>query len=249
MSFQNTPVFPRICVGPARAKYIGPSLKLAPHLNLTTTIAVSLADKLLLRTWTRSQGWSEWQSSAVALIPPKTLHHLVGGGNMAFLYCDPLGQGRSNVSQAQLLGGREQLLRETQAVGLQSAFEAFGLLNTGPADKRIAKVLLEIERRPDDFPSLQDAAAISCLSPSRFRARFVDELGLPYRRFRLWRRMAAAVRAVAKGSNLTEAAFQAGFSSAAHFSSTFKQMFGISASQVLAMGVRIDVSEDGHLDA
>ncbi len=56
------------------------------------------------------------------------------------------------------------------------------------------------------------------------------------------------MRAVAKGGNLTEAAYQAGFSSAAHFSSTFKQMFGISASQVLAMGVRIDLSEDTHLD-
>ena len=248
MSFQNTPVFPRICVGPAQAIYIGPGLKLAPHLNLTTTIAVSLAGSLLLRTWTRSQGWSEWQSSTVALIPPKTLHHLVSDGNMAFLYCDPLVQGRSKVSQAQLFGGRELLLREAHAVDIQSAFEAFGLLSTRPADKRIARVLLAIERRPDDFPSLQAAAAISCLSPSRFRARFVDELGLPYRRFRLWRRMAAAIRAVAKGSNLTEAAYQAGFSSAAHFSSTFKQMFGISASQVLAMGVRIDLSEDTHLD-
>ncbi len=126
MSFQNTPVFPRICVGPAQAIYIGPGLKLAPHLNLTTTIAVSLAGSLLLRTWTRSQGWSEWQSSTVALIPPKTLHHLVSDGNMAFLYCDPLVQGRSKVSQAQLFGGRELLLREAHAVDINRHLRLLG---------------------------------------------------------------------------------------------------------------------------
>jgi AraC-like DNA-binding protein len=43
---------------------------------------------------------------------------------------------------------------------------------------------------------------------------------------------------------LTEAAYAAGFSSSAHLSSTFKRMFGLTASDLLALGVAIDVSED-----
>jgi len=54
---------------------------------------------------------------------------------------------------------------------------------------------------------------------------------------------------VAAGGTLTEAAHAAGFSSSAHLSSTFKRMFGLTASEVLALGVKIDVSEDKVLSA
>jgi AraC-like DNA-binding protein len=77
-----------------------------------------------------------------------------------------------------------------------------------------------------------------------FRARFEAELGLPFRRYRLWRRMAWVMRTVAAGGTLTEAAHTAGFSSSAHLSSTFKRLFGLTASDLLAWRVAIDVSED-----
>jgi AraC-like DNA-binding protein len=111
-------------------------------------------------------------------------------------------------------------------------------------DARIDRVVREIERRPDAFSRLQDAAALACLSPSRFRARFDAELGLPFRRYRLWRRMAAVMREIAAGGNLTEAALSAGFSSSAHLSSAFRQMFGLAPSALLTLGVEIDLSGD-----
>ena len=52
------------------------------------------------------------------------------------------------------------------------------------------------------------------------------------------------MRTIAAGCSLTEAAHDAGFSSSAHLSSTFKRMFGLTASDLLALGVGIDVSED-----
>lgn len=68
-------------------------------------------------------------------------------------------------------------------------------------------------------------------------------LGLPFRRYRLWRRMALVVRSIAQGRDLTAAALEAGFSSSAHLSSSFKRMFRLSASEVIALGVAIDTSE------
>jgi AraC-like DNA-binding protein len=59
--------------------------------------------------------------------------------------------------------------------------------------------------------------------------------------------MAAVMRSVAAGGSLTEAAHAAGFASSAHLSSTFKGMFGLTASDLLALGVAIDVSEDNVL--
>jgi AraC-like DNA-binding protein len=217
---------------------------LAPHVNVATTIAVSLAEDFSLRTWRRSKSWTEWRSCAVAVIPSETLHHLVSTGPMAFLYLDPLGDGRFPMGQDQLEQGRRRLIHEANAIGLHAAFAAFGLATTQPRDARIAKVVLEIERRPHEFRRLQDAAALACLSPSRFRARFAKEVGLPFRRYRLWRRIASVMRGVAQGGNLTESAHLAGFSSSAHLSFAFKQMFGLAASDILAMGVAIDVADE-----
>ena len=247
--FQESPVIPRIWAGPARALYVGPGLDLSPHLNVATTIAVSLRQPFDLRTWAKSGGWSPWRSETISVIPSETLHHLKSLGPMAFLYLDPLTDRRRPMSRADLLHGREELRLAGPRIGLDEAFAAFGLLPHTPRDARIARVVREIERRPDTFGRLQDAAALACLSPSRFRARFDSELGLPFRRYRLWRRMAAVMRMVAAGGTLTEAAHAAGFSSSAHLSSTFKRMFGLTASEVLALGVKIDVSEDKVLSA
>jgi hypothetical protein len=181
--FQDSPVLPRIWVGPARALYVGPGLDLSPHLNVATTIAVSLRQPFELRTWAKSGVWSPWRPEFVCVIPSETLHHLRSIGPMAFLYLDPLTDRRHPLSRADLLRGLERLRLAGLRIGLDEAFAAFGLLPHIPRDARIARVVREIERRPDAFGRLQDAAALACLSPSRFRARFDAELGLPFRRY------------------------------------------------------------------
>ncbi|MCZ8112253.1 MAG: helix-turn-helix domain-containing protein [Betaproteobacteria bacterium] len=242
--FQESPVLPRIWVGPARALYVGPGLDLSPHLNVATTIAVSLQQPFELRTWAKSEGWSPWRSEVISVVPSETLHHLKSLGPMAFLYLDPLTDRRHTLSRAGLVRGRERLRLACPGISLDEAFAAFGLRPSIPRDARIARVVREVERRPDAFGRLQDAAALACLSPSRFRARFDAEIGMPFRRYRLWRRMAAVMRTVAAGGSLTEAAHAAGFASSAHLSSTFRRMFGLTATDLLALGVAIDVSED-----
>lgn len=244
MRFQETPVLPRISVGSARAMYIGPGLALAPHFNVATTIAVSLSDVFSLRIWSTKRGWSDWQKHRVAIIPSQTLHHLLSTGPMAFLYLDPLGDGRFEISRENLESGLRLLSDQYASIGIQTAFEGFGLSGRKPVDVRIAKVVLEIERHPHAFHSMRDAAELACLSPSRFRARFSKEVGLPFRRYRLWRRMACVMRAIAHGHNLTETALLSGFASSAHMSSAFKQMFELTASDILAMGVSIEVTDE-----
>ncbi|MBR1213416.1 helix-turn-helix transcriptional regulator [Bradyrhizobium sp. JYMT SZCCT0180] len=71
------------------------------------------------------------------------------------------------------------------------------------------------------------------LSASRFLHLFKAETGVPLRRYRIWNRMGAAVRACGEGSSLTEAAHAAGFASSAHFSSAFRDMFGMMPSDLL----------------
>ena len=55
----------------------------------------------------------------------------------------------------------------------------------------------------------------------------------PLRRYRLWNRMGAAVVACRDGGSLTEAAHAAGFASSAHFSTAFRDMFGMMPSELM----------------
>jgi len=168
--FQEAPVLPRICVASAQAMYVGPALQLAPHQNVAATIAVSLAEPFQLRVWAASEGWSEWQTCSCALIPSETLHHLKSAGPMAFLYMDPLTDRRQTITQDQLEAGCIKLQSRAKCVGILEAFAGFGLKPMAPRDARIARVVKAVERQPEAFGRIQEAAKLACLSPSRFRA-------------------------------------------------------------------------------
>lgn len=72
-----------------------------------------------------------------------------------------------------------------------------------------------------------DAASAAALSPGRFRHLFVQETGTPFRAWLLWLRLNLAIESGMAGASWTEAAHEAGFADSAHFTRTFKRMFGI----------------------
>jgi AraC-like DNA-binding protein len=90
-----------------------------------------------------------------------------------------------------------------------------------------------IERHIDEVPRLGDAATTVGVSPTRLTHLFTKEVGIPFRRFVLWTRIKRAVTAFQAGDDLTRAAVTAGFTDSAHFSRTFRSMFGLSPSGVL----------------
>lgn len=90
-----------------------------------------------------------------------------------------------------------------------------------------------VERTLDGVPRLDDAAAKVRVSPTRLTHVFTKEVGVPFRRFVLWTRIKRAITAFQQGADLTGSAVAAGFSDAAHFSRTFRSMFGLSPSLVL----------------
>ncbi len=101
-------------------------------------------------------------------------------------------------------------------------------------DTRISDLIATIERRlPFGTVRLFDVAAGTRLSVGRLRHLFASEIGMPFQRYILWRRLSAAFEGLLAGSNITEAAHAAGFADAAHFARTIKAMFGIRASDIL----------------
>ena len=99
-------------------------------------------------------------------------------------------------------------------------------------DARITRALELIRERLGEKIPLTAAAAAVHLSPDRFRHLFMRETGLGFRPYVLWLRLECSLAAYVAGQTLTEAAYIGGFADSAHFSRTFKSMFGITPASV-----------------
>lgn len=113
----------------------------------------------------------------------------------------------------------------------------FALCPGGPPtrklDRRIGTVLKAVRESEGLRLSLEEAAELVHLSPGRFAHLFKDELGLPFRRYMLWRKVTRAMVSIGKERTLAAAAQKGDFADAAHLTRTFQQMFGISPSVLM----------------
>jgi AraC family transcriptional regulator len=100
-------------------------------------------------------------------------------------------------------------------------------------DARVTKVLATIQASDDLRMSIEDAAATAFLSPSRFAHLFKQQVGLPFRRYMLWRKLTRAMLMIGRGRTISTAAHEADFSDAAHLTRTFYQMFGLPPSVLM----------------
>jgi AraC-like DNA-binding protein len=186
----------------------------------------------------------------VVLIAPDHPHAIEPEGRVALLFVEP--ESRAGAGLKRLLGDRSiaslppmpEVVAELAPMwaspppadrGVQTIGNRIldRLLGPQPADAvldpRIQRVLDWMSQASEGSITAAKAASVACLSESRFSHLFVEETGLPFRTYVLWRRLMQAVERRAAGESLTEAAHQAGFSDSAHFSRTFLRMFGIPA--------------------
>lgn len=101
-------------------------------------------------------------------------------------------------------------------------------------DERVRTALRILKEEKPDTVSVPALAGQVDLSPDRFMHLFKENMGLPVRKYLLWLKLQRAARAMKDGANLTRAAHEAGFSDSAHLSRTFKDMFGLPPSYLLA---------------
>ena len=221
----------------ARVLYVGPALNLTAHRNAVAVLALGL-DGPFETAMAPGDPASAWTHQRALLIQPDALHHLrADAGRMAFLYVDPLSRDLVQLSAgfdaAALIalirsladGARDwpDVRRElTMRLGVDDA----------AVDPRIRAALDTLHADPAARLSLHALADDAGLSASRFRRLFRAATGVTVRRYRVWVAMGAATRAIAAGESLTAAALDAGFSSSAHFSAAFREMFGLEPSRL-----------------
>jgi AraC-like DNA-binding protein len=207
-----------------------------------------------------------------AVIPPRTRHRLHATGVMAFVYLDALARDLAGVlERAGARDAPDGVLRaaydlaDEAAVVRLLADAANGVTPWPSSCARLAALLgltparaagpacggrrAPAPGRPRRLPAARRAGARRGLSPGRFARRFTAAAGVPFRRYRLWCRMAAVARAAAAGAPLTRAALDAGFASSAHLSAAFRAMFGSPPTR-LALGrlTLVDLGDDHPAD-
>ncbi|MBV6633139.1 MAG: helix-turn-helix transcriptional regulator [Alphaproteobacteria bacterium] len=226
-----------VSVTQTRAAYTGPGLALDPHRNAVATIAIDLDRPYQLTLFDGADKPGSATSKTIALIPPGQLHHLVAMGPMAFLYLDALSDDHHALQHVDLSPAYDRLMA-AGAAALKDADAlamALGVPTRGAPDPRLVPIIRQIDEEPEAFDTIAGAAALVPLSPSRFQALFRQATGLPFRRYRLWRRMARVVTLLRQGRDLTMAAHEAGFASSGHLSAAFKDMFGLTPSALHAI--------------
>lgn len=235
------------------ALYMGKVFETARHAHHAIQVCVGLEGPVRLRV----RAERRWRLYDAAVVRPDVPHELAGDAcTMGLLFIEPEGRdGRrlqlASDQDATSLGS-EQVRRlrlvlsraSSRSMGrvasesiVHELLGAIGLEVSRPRElhPHVARALVLLRERVDDLPGSTDLAHLLELSPDRFRHLFAREVGLPYRRYRLWLRLKTAVEETRGGASLTEAAHAAGFADSAHLTRTFRQMFGIAPSSAPPM--------------
>jgi AraC-like DNA-binding protein len=250
---------PKLFVWGARTLFLGPALGLSAHRNAVAVLCAGVdAPFQIARDPQQPQAGDI--ACRTALIPANTLHHFsCGEGAMAFLYVDARSDDFSRLKESMQIAHDRvglHLASEASYLDMLAALRdgrpwrearrdiaaTLGLGVQTQEDERIAATLQMLREHPGRPHALEKVARRVSLSPSRFLHLFKAETGVPFRRYKMWIRMGAAVRSMTAGRSLTEAALSAGFASSSHFSAAFREMFGLSPSQLTASRLTIQDS-------
>lgn len=243
----------RVIVWPGASLWIGREVgAIAEHAH--HAIQVSLAMEGPFRVQARA--WAQARDTRAAIVMPDRPHRLDGAGTaVATLFVEP--NSRQGAAIRNRFPGADVALlddgeAEAAVAGVRDAFFADAAderlvgyskaaicriagdpLLAPPSDARIASALRWMQERLANPLRLQDVAAAVHLSPGRFRHLFVAQTGTSFRAWLLWARAETAIAAATRGLSWTEAAQEAGFADAAHFTRTCRRVFGIAPTMLV----------------
>jgi AraC-like DNA-binding protein len=240
-----------LCVGAGKTLYIGSLGRLDWHSHGVPVLIAGMAGAFRLRC-----PLGHWHGCRAAIVPAGVRHALeLGGEPLAAFYPEPLVAdlaglmrlaggwdvcGRVLMSDHAELGVFRELYEDPAALAFaDAALDALverAQAGGGPPalDRRLTQVLESLDGAPDDLTPVASLAAAAGLSTSRFVHLFGAQIGVPFRRYRIWNRLRAASRLALAGHSLTDAAHAAGFADSAHFAHLHRATFGVMASATFA---------------
>lgn len=237
----------RLYVAGGHAMMVGCHIQNLPHAHYNASILVATGEPF------RFGHGDDWVTSRGVLVAPCVSQQLeTADDKVVVMQVDP--DRRSYRRFGERLQGRPWVELETDECNaiagalpgtewtpgrairfFQRAVDVLAERAPGPVlrDPRVEKVRRLLLRNLEHPPGVDWLARKAALSVSRLQHLFKDELGLSLSQYLLWLRVGKAVQLLERGVSLTEAAIAAGFSDSAHFSRTFRKMFGQRPSAML----------------
>jgi AraC-like DNA-binding protein len=218
------------------------------HPHAHHALQIAFADNPI-SVWTPE---SEWNSHHGFIIGSNQLHQLAANSiNVTLIYVEPdshagrLIQKRMAGQPLTGLQHDERHILSSLTSGLESvAFNAciessmsahYHQYVPPEPDALISQAIQTIQNRVDGSFQAHELAHQAGLSLSRFQHRFKQHTGMALRPFLRWRRLLLAMAHMQAGYSMSDAAYAAGFSDAAHMSRTMRRHFGISPRDVAAL--------------
>ncbi|MER6577942.1 AraC family transcriptional regulator [Nonomuraea sp. NPDC001023] len=254
----------RFFIGEGYASYQGPSAdnSLHRHAAYQVTAAVEGEVAVVDERGTCHRG-------PALIIPPMVRHRMPGAPDVRIWFVEP------QCSYASVLRDRCTRIPDTSPIGsglppddgspTGSGLPPGGGVITAAADlhalreedfRRVVeprpsraldpRLVVAMEALTSRNLLVADAAAQAGLSPQRLRALARLQLGMPLARWRIWRRLTRAARALADGGSIAGAALDGGFADQAHFHRQLRDMLGLTPATVLPLLCRSAAS--GHVD-
>lgn len=242
-------------IRPGWAVFRGTAGDHARHRHHAVQIAVGINGPVEL--WAERPGLL---SAPAAVIAADCFHQIASGPEPVILiyveresktgraldqWCD--GQVRAlSLSRAQVLA---ELMNEP--ANIEGGIEKIGVIILESAaspsaerfhDQRIARSIESLPRPLPGTLNLANVATQAGLSSSRYAHLFKAHTGMPLRPYLRWWRLQQALAEIARGANLTEAAYAAGFSDSAHLSRSFRRTFGVAPNILLHSSLALSAS-------
>jgi AraC family transcriptional regulator len=221
-----------------------------PHAHHAIQLVVGISGQVGIA---EEQG--EWRTGRGVIVMPDVVHRYQSNGVVgAMLFIDPestegawlrttVGRDMVVIPEARVESVARELQRfvddplDAMDIGalIRHCVTSF-CVGAPPArqlDERVTRLLKEIRESEDLRISAEDAAGRLHLSPGRFQHLFKQQVGLPFRRYMLWRKLTRAMVSIGRERTLTAAAQASDFADAAHLTRTFYQMFGMPPSVMM----------------
>ncbi|MCJ0764907.1 helix-turn-helix domain-containing protein [Variovorax terrae] len=194
-----------------------------------------------------------WQAGWLSIVPPGVPHRIAGSERMiATLLIEPETVSHENLPA--FLRNRRGTLEEPRLlVAMHRELDAIRNGRPGPyerttefdmaffgaelvsqaLDPRIRAVLNRMKSLPQCPYSARECADSICVSASRFLHLFKEDIGVPFRNFRAWKRARSLLHHVKEEESLTNIALDAGYPDSTHFSHTIRTVYGLTPRSIL----------------
>lgn len=227
--------------------FVGTSGELPAHAHQAIQICFLFDGRIRLR----ARDTDPWRDYDLAIVPARQPHGMDGGKVRygAVLFVEPetregrlitaryAREGIADVTRASVASTLAELLTAAlERRGRLAIVEVArrlvqgltqGTEPTAISDARILRAVEYVNGHLSTAITLEQVAAVACLSPSRFRHLFAEQTGTGLRPYVLWRRFASVWEHMMEGVSLSTAAHAAGFADSAHLTRTCRRMFGI----------------------